>query len=280
MGNLTDEDLKMLREAQERGRRALGAPAPTSLPLSMAIRPLGKPGGKVEYVPRCEGGCYTPVARRHDWCASCASLSQQRERERVLIAARRSVSPDDALEWCRVGTPEYADATKGARARARGDHRRLLETAAWNREMGSMLVLGATEIGKSKFLTAAALRVLDLASTCDDQDSIRFAAGIRRVSALDIARAREQAKFGDEPEIVKVAKRATLLILDEVGFEDMRMDPYAVRDLLRARYEPVRLPTFVASGMTFAELETRYGVPTIRTLASKGIVIDLHPRTA
>lgn len=285
MADFTDEEIQTLLAAQERGKRAMAesaanqrlAPLGQSLPAA-ALAAARRQSGPAEYVSRCEGGCMTPVARRHGWCPACAESAKEQERERLLLPARRSVSPDGALDWCRAGDPEYVNATKKGLAIAKGNMRRLFETAAWTREIGSVLVLGDTELGKSKLLTAMALRVIDLASRSEDREVVQFAAGIRRVSALDIARAREQSKFGDEPEVLRVAKRATLLILDEVGFEDMRTDPYAVRDLLRARYEPVRRPTFVASGMTFSDLEARYGAPTVRTLTSKGILVDLWPK--
>jgi hypothetical protein len=99
------------------------------------------------------------------------------------------------------------------------------------------------------------------------------------VSALDIGRARSQSRF-EEPEIVRMAKGATLLLLDEVGYEEDRFDPHAIRDVLRARFDPVWKPTIAASGKTWAELSERYGEPTLRTLTCKGALMDLHPRKA
>jgi hypothetical protein len=279
METLTDDDLALLRETDERARRARAAAAP-SAPASIATALGRAPDAGARLVNRCEGGCRTPVRARHDWCPSCGALAGQRARELQLVWARRSVTPDDALAWCRTGTREYLESIAGARAVATPEQKVLLERAAWTRDMGSVLILGETGIGKSKFLTAVANRVIDLAAGTSptDADRLRFAAGVRRISALDLARARAHTKFGEEPELVRVAKSATLLLLDEVGYEDGKQDPHAIRDILRARYEPRPMPVLAASGTTYSELEHRYGAATIRTLTGRGVLIDLHPK--
>jgi hypothetical protein len=108
---------------------------------------------------------------------------------------------------------------------------------------------------------------------------MRFARGVRYVSALDIGRARSQGKW-EEPEIVRSAKSATLLLLDEFGWEEQRFDPHAVRDILRARFDPVWKPTIVASGETYERLAEKYGEPTLRMITCRGLLLDLHPRKA
>lgn len=282
MDTLTDEDIALLRQAQERGQEALratAAPPPASLASALRFAPAAASKGPPP-VNRCEGGCRTAVPTRHDWCPACGALAGQRAREMQVARARRSVTPDGALEWCRAGTEEYLASVAGARALANAEQRRLIERAVWTREMGSVLFIGETGIGKSKFLTAVANKVLDLAAATSpaDLDRLHFAAGVRRISALDLAQARSQTKFGEEPAIIRTAKTATLLLLDEVGYEDRKLDPHAIRDVLRARYEPKMMPTIVASGMTYTELEERYGAATLRTLTGRGVLIDLHPR--
>lgn len=279
---ITDEDVAMLREAQERLRqRALVEPvggAPRA--LCVAFGPSnGEPA--VPAVQRCQGGCGEPVARRGGWCPPCGEQWRRRAREIDVSPARETFSPGGALDWCRAGDPRYAAATAKALANVPREMARLVTHAAWKRETGSMLILGPTDYGKTRILAAIGHRVLDYAVKVgwSQPEITRFARGVRYVSALDIGRARSQSKF-EEPEIVRTAKGATLLLLDEVGYEEDRFDPHALRDILRSRFDPTWKPTIVASGKTWAELSDRYGEPTLRTLTCKGVLMDLHPRKA
>lgn len=279
---LTEDDLKTLREAQERLRHRACLE-----PVAGALRPAGdvfKTGNApvaIGAVHRCQGGCYATVAKRGGWCDTCAELARRRARELDVAEARESVSPGGALAWCKAGTPEYETATAKARKLVTGATAALVTKAAWSRKAGSLLIIGPTGIGKSKVLTAIGHRIIDFAAGAgwSQPDAMRFARGIRYVSGLELGRARSQAKF-ETPAVIREAKDATLLLLDEIGYEESRFDPLAVRDVLRDRYDPVWKPTIAASGMTYAELESRYGEPTLRTITDRGMLIDLHPKKA
>lgn len=299
---LTEEDFKALREAQERLRhRALVAPSGAPMAAAAQVfRPVGAQAD-VELVHRCEGGCHGVVDRRGGWCPTCAEAGRRRARELEVAVARETWSPGGAMAWCRANDPRYAEATAKAAAAVPREAARLVTQAAWTRDTGSVLLIGPTDFGKTRVLGAIGNRVLDYAIKLgasrpepkpgEDpretaaahrlrvEDAMRFARGVRYVSALDLGRARSQSKF-EEPEIVRMAKGATLLLLDEVGWEESRFDPSAVRDILRARFDPVWKPTIAASGKTWPELVERYGEPTLRMLTCKGVLIDLHPRKA
>lgn len=279
---ITEEEFEMLREAQER-LRSRACMEPVGAPPVAAAIAFGPSNGSrpVPAVHRCQGGCGGTVARRGAWCPTCAEDGRRRARDLEVAEARESFSPGGALNWCRAGDPQYATATAKAAANVPPELARVVTHAAWTRTTGSMLILGPTDYGKTRILAAIGHRVLDYAVKVGwkQPDIMRFARGVRYVSALDIGRARSQSRF-EEPEIVRTAKGATLLLLDEVGYEEDRFDPHAIRDVLRARFDPVWKPTIAASGKTWAELSERYGEPTLRTLTCKGALMDLHPRKA
>jgi DNA replication protein DnaC len=202
-------------------------------------------------------------------------------RRLALAPAFESVSLGGALEWCRAGTPEYAKATERAlRLSARNEQAaNLIETAVWKRSWGSLLFLGPTGVGKSKVIVAIAHRILDAAMAGGlDEHFFHAAMRIRFVSGFELAKAWAKHKLGDgDPPLVAQAKRASLLLLDEIGYEDTRLDPHAVRDVLHAR-DDRNMPTLATSGKTRAELDERYGEATTRRMTEPGRahVIDLH----
>jgi len=246
----------------------------------------------------CAGNCGGEVDRRGGYCATCAALAAFKRRACTLQAAYDSVSPDGSLDWCRANvatadgktgpTPEYAAATSKALALARrlpdaGLRERavsLVSAAMWKRKMRSVLLLGPTGIGKSKVVVAAALRVLDAAlyGTVMDADALRFAARIRFASGTQLGRARQQSKLGAEPPIIARARSASLLVLDEIGFEESRGDPLAIRDVIYDRYD-IGAPIIATSGLRAEQLEARYGEATMRRLWETGVVVDLHAAT-
>ena len=85
--------------------------------------------------------------------------------------------------------------------------------------MGSALILGPTDFGKTRVLCAIGNRVLDYAVKVGwtQPEIMRFAQGVRYISALDVGRARSQGKW-EEPEIVRL---------------DMRQDRFEFRGGLR-----------------------------------------------
>lgn len=289
---LTDADMTMLREAAARGRGTLaGVPldfTPPPMPGAIADRIAsafaefgGLPPSDVVY--RCR--CTAVVPGRLDMCAECIAADQSYRRGRSLADAFASVSPEGAQDWCRVGTRDYLTAVRQAIAVcerfAEPDRTAALRIVQghYKRADGSLMLLGPTGVGKTAIATACALRVLDLGLRGKlDRDAMKFAVGIRFVSALDMARVREDTRLGVKPPLMLEAERATLLILDEIGFEKRGTDPTIVRDLMWDRARCGK-PTIITSGKTRAQLEnvsTGYGQPMIRRIEEVGMVIDLH----
>jgi DNA replication protein DnaC len=232
----------------------------------------------------CASGCGASVARRGDYCDGCAALGRFRHRSMALERAYASVSAGGKMTFCRPGWPEYEAATRKAREAAarlpeptaRERAIEVIDGALWKRTHGNMTILGPTGYGKSKVLRAIGLRVIDLALYGEvDKDRHDFARRVRYAYGLDLARARAASKLGEEPAAFAEARAASLLLLDEIGFEDQRTDPVAIRDLVYWRYDN-GLPTVVTSGSKIAELEARYGEATMRRLWEGGRLVDLH----
>ena len=212
--------------------------------------------------PRCE--CHAPVKARGDFCADC---------ERAMAAQLRTMFLERAVatiprgwEWARFGVPEFNQRTRPTIRSA---------SESWRRANGSLTLLGRTGSGKTASAIAIAHRILDAAhAKVLPRDAMAFAAGLRFVSAVDLAQARKRHKLGnDEPPLERAAKRATLLILDEVGFESL--DERTVTDVIEFRYRngAHEHPTIITSGLSEAELAARYGDAIKRKLCELGRVV-------
>ncbi len=232
--------------------------------------------------------CSTRFKVRNKRCDHCIAEEPKRRRQDAIAAARATISPDGDLDFCVPGNPVYRQTTAMALRAAQqleGDRAKVacsvIGGAAWNRQANGILILGPTGYGKSKVLTAIGLRILAAASAPNiDEVSFNFAAGIRYVSGMRMVRAARERKLGVVDAMFRMAERATLLLFDEFGFEDERVDPTLVRDLLRARYEPKYRPTIAASGAPLEDLNLRYGEATMRTIWSRGQLIELPKVTA
>ena len=311
MEEISPDDLAMLRDVDARARAATAAlraaeegsaPVGVRSALSRSDQENGRraiaalaawqPGQRYDHL--CAGWCGRPTERRGWECADCGALRALGNRRAGLAAAVATV-PE--LDWCRVETEKYVESTAGIRARAltlpAGPERELaldlVERARWRRSTGSVLILGATDEGKSMVAIAIAHRLLDRALSGYprpiDDDAFRFARGTRFATGIELGLARSQHKLGDgDAKPVQEAMDASLLVLDEVGYE---RDAETIRDVLYARYGtragtvavPSKArPTIITSGRTLDELNERYGNASVRRLPTLGHVIDLHPR--
>lgn len=243
---------------------------------------------------RCAGGCGREVPHRLDACAICTRNGLIELRAQALAAAYDSVSPRGEFHWAKFGQEQFAKATNRARVIAaqlpeleQAQAMRVFGLAAWSRREGNMVLLGPSGIGKTTAMRAIGLRILDAATDTLDIEAkdLRFACGVRFVSALDIARARAtMAIKHSTTKAINKAQRilgqiesATLLLIDELGSEDGRFDPGAVRDAIELRYRE-RRPMIVTTGKTLEEISDRYGEAVARKAWAGGRVINLHRR--
>lgn len=292
MSETESDALARAQAALEARRATLAADQRPAVPIAALLASVTPQAAAAAASPRawaCGGECGAFVLNRGTWCASCAVLSAQRSRRSMIARIEARLTSNGALGWCRIGDPAYVAATEKARAIAaaqaepeRTEALELIAGAKWSRRRGNLLLLGPTGIGKTRILVAIGLRILDSAVERGDADLVAFAARIAWTTGLDLAEARSRHKLGggEPPEILR-AKRASLLLLDEIGFESRRLDPDAVRDVIYARYHAC-LPTIVASGRTARELEDPrlgYGQAALRRLIEpgRGRLVDLHP---
>jgi DNA replication protein DnaC len=218
--------------------------------------------------PRCVGGCDSVVAARGNYCQPCAESQAAQMRAMYLADASASLP---AWPWARFGAPDYerAVAKSGAVLAAAGK--------AWRRHNNNLVLLGPTGCGKTATVVAMAYRMVESAerATTSAKD-LAFVAGLRFISAKDIATARREHKLGaGESPLEHSAQVATLLILDELGYEPQT--DTAIPDIIDARYR-AQLPIIVTCGLTEAELASRYGDATKRRLCQIGRVVSAHPQ--
>jgi DNA replication protein DnaC len=143
---------------------------------------------------------------------------------------------------------------------------RLLALAdRWEPKRGSLLVIGPAGIGKT---TIAALICRRLVHAGDF--------GVRWTSGIVQARARREARFGEQNRETIRVQNAPLLVIDELGQEDT--DARWLLELIDGRYTSGRA-CLTTSGLTRPQLETRYGVGAVRRLIEPvGACLDLFGR--
>ncbi len=133
--------------------------------------------------------------------------------------------------------------------------------------------------GAAKSLLAAALcrEVLDAAKPGCSVEVLERAGKLRWISAVELGTARREARFGEGvPKLVREAKHASFLVLDEFGREVDRADLFLVLDWRHGR----RLPTVITTGMTLAQLAALDDGGLARRLGEPpfALVVDLGER--
>ncbi len=238
-------------------------------------------------------GCSAKSRLRSWYCPACADRTAQDARKQQLAQAFVSLSPQGALDWCSPANEQYQQATRKLRTtllekadgfgeleRPKADgYRRLATGAQLPTATQGALIIGPRRIGKSKLLTAIGLRLLELAQALDAPEGlVRLASGMRFINGIALARAAMDSGGWRNSTLYHEACSATLLLLDETGYEDQKSDSTLTRDILRMRYEvPSYRPTVMASGATLEELNDRYGEAAISTVWERGLLVNLHP---
>jgi len=154
--------------------------------------------------------------------------------------------------------------------------------AGWTSESKlSLLALGLS--GSCKTLSLAATLRANVASAVDDyvdhdgnSSALNWMARANFVTAFNLCEATRQHPLGqgEAPEVTK-AKRASLLILDDLGNENLGFEKWLL-SIIDARIS-ANLPTWVTSGFPVDDLTLRYGQSLVRRICEKGVgtLIDL-----
>ena len=217
------------------------------------------------------GGCRGPVSGDAWNCAACAAKNVEDARARELDLAiigglmpARSSLP--SWGWARVGDALFAE--RVADPRLRGVAR------AWVPDRGSLMISGASGVGKTATLHAIADRLLRAAESAAraartlKTPLYQAARCIRWVSALDLVAARRGHALGrGEAPLWEGASHSSILFIDELGQEQAHAG--WLLEMLDSRYRR-GARTLTSSGLPRAELEGRYGSGACRRLIEPG----------
>lgn len=215
-----------------------------------------------------------PTVRRPHWCALCGAEAPYGEtycppcrpkaledRKRALLADALESIPE-AFAWCRLASPALADVVPPAH----------LDAARSGLDRSMVLLVGPKGAGKTSLAIAMLRARLDAALAPDaDGDAVTRAAGARFASAFDLAYARADAQLGAEPAALRAWKRATVLVVDDLGAE-AKAHNSPVGELIHHRHAHA-LPTIVTTGFNSKELTERYGDGIVRRLTDRALIL-------
>jgi DNA replication protein DnaC len=210
--------------------------------------------------PVCDLCRLVPVRWYRDLCETCKAIRIQESRRLRMSDALRTM-PEAFHSWAEVAS--------------KADRRIVDALRSWTRSGGNLVLLGPSGVGKTTAVCARVRGIIDSAIRgVRDPESFAWAEGIRWVEAPALAKASRNHALGrgDAPEI-GVAINATLLVLDELGYEQAR--DRTIADVIEQRYNR-QLLTISTSGRTRAEMAQQYGDAVFRKLIATGQVIDCH----
>jgi len=173
-----------------------------------------------------------------------ATVEHLEERLRALVAA----SPPDEQE-AREGLVRLAQ--------------------SWAPQSGNVLLLGETGVGKST-LAAVLVRRLLAAGVELGGRHWNIARDIVWTRAGRLERAKNSTKFGSECHELNRAMRATVLVIDDLGWEK---DPQSLDELIGERFDARagRLAiTITTSGLDLEDLRARYSDAFVRKILRVG----------
>ena len=226
-----------------------------SFSLDSLLSALNVPSGEIS--PTCV--CGVPVRHYRDTCDNCKATQRKADRRLLLGASLRSLP---AMPWA-FWVGDWAQTC---------DEKILAALGRWVRAKGNLVLCGPTGCGKTTASVARIRKLLAQAEQPCSPEDFRFACGIRFAGAADLATARKQHPLGSgEPFVIEEAIDASLLILDELGYESQQ--DTAIPELADIRYRKGRL-TITTTGLRPAEMVARYGEATVRKLIGQGKIVS------
>lgn len=177
----------------------------------------------------------------------------------------------------RLGDPEFPRAVP---------HDKLRTLAAkYTADRGSLLLLGPSGCGKTTTVQAIVQRlateVVESPVLVSAESGDWYSLGCLRsfvwTTGFAIAYARRNHSLGSEPELLVDAKRASLLVVDDVGSEPLADN--VLFEVVNERYTQ-QLPTIVTSGLTSEGFIARYGDALDRRLTQPtiGAPVEIPPK--
>lgn len=171
-----------------------------------------------------------------------------------------------AFRWASFDAPGLAERVKPAAA---------VEHARSAR--GSMLLIGPSGSGKTSLGAAMLRRAVDEALTASGfagKHSYHYGSHALFATSYDIARSIAHSPLGAKPQLLVRCSRASLLVLDDLGFESeaTREGQAALRELIHERHAAAR-DTVVTTFLRRDHLAARYGEGIARRLCMSTVVI-------
>lgn len=235
--------------------------AEPGLTLPELLQRIARASGFEDSLPsgmvfRCR--CGIEVPSRGILCAQCGERERAEYRAMCLAPARRTLP---TWPHARFGHPQFRAAAE-------------LVSVARDWRFGDLVgltLLGPTGIGKSTLAVALCIEKLERATT---PTQVQLASGIRYVLASDLDKARLEHALGrDEPPLVRMAIRAKLLVLDDLGKEKTKGE--VITHVLEKRYN-LGLPNLITSELTLRQLGDRYGMSDRRRIAGRVLVASTY----
>ena len=232
-----------------------------------AMAQLARDGGVELGMKKCPD-CGKVIAWREDFACLCASIREAKQSEmlRSKVLRRAYATIPGTLEWARRDNPRFQKLTLNPLA---------LQIVRWSRRsdevFGNVILSGPTNSGKTICCVALLHKILDHAAANEvGTVDLDFAKRVRFISALDLVTARRDSGLGAEPEEVREAKYASLLVLDELGHEAYAQDrDSTLLEVADWRYRE-GLWTIVTTGRTEKEFRAKYGAAVMRRLTHRG----------
>jgi hypothetical protein len=197
---------------------------------------------------RC--ACGAPVRIPGVPCEVCRQ-TEWRERDRLDRICRFVNSLPEYYRANDFDGPDLAARVKDPTGIARG-------LAACGAQTSCVTVTGFAGVGKSSLAVAIARRHVH-----------SFRGRGEYVGASDLAHARSRSRLGEEPEVVRAALEAGVLILDDLDLAP-EVHGSAVVDVIHRRHRDGLL-TIATTSLSPEETAARFGDGTSRRLFEKGI---------
>ena len=200
-------------------------------------------------------------------CEKLAAEQARRAERSVYLAAAYESLPE-AMDWSRVGNPVWEQACVAPFAKVAKE---------WKRSDGSLILAGYSGAGKTTATVALMARILDVCRDTDvDRKMFLFGCKARFVSVTQLSLAISQSPLGREPPLIAACKRASLLVLDDLGHEAPDLRANAVLfDVLTERYFK-RAHTLVTTELNVVQLVSRYGRAMVRRMTDMGSVVAVN----
>ena len=223
------------------------------LPLNKILQELEKP----HLCPDCK-----EVTIEHPGlCDKCADVANSRTVSQVMPQQpRETIIPPD-MRWARFDSALLAERVSNKCAI------NLAVSAAERFKVPtprSVIFCGPTGVGKTS-LAAAIMRKLE---------GFSIAQNAFWIKANDLGRARMDSPLGEEPKAVRKARKASLLVLDDLGGE-CNQGIEVIRDVVHYRRDYC-LPTIYTTWATDEQLSACYGEGVARRILEFSDVIAVR----